>query len=206
MELFWVFILGCLAGFIIEGVVTLVAEGHFEARQGVIYGPFAQVYGMGSVTFYLLLPRIQGKTKIFWTSVIIGSVVEYLCSYLQEMWFGTVSWDYTNSFLNLNGRTALLYAVCWGFIGLFFMQVVYPFLKSIRKHYHQKWSKGITIVFAIFMICNFTISFMATKRQTERMEDNRQASNPVETFLDHQYPDYRMNQIYSNKMRKARSQ
>lgn len=71
LTLFLVFMIGCLAGFIIEGIVTLVSKGHFELRQGVIYGPFAQVYGIGALVFYLVLPNIRGNTKVFFISMLL---------------------------------------------------------------------------------------------------------------------------------------
>ena len=38
--LFWLFIIGSIAGFIFEITVVFFQKGHFELRQGLIYGPF----------------------------------------------------------------------------------------------------------------------------------------------------------------------
>lgn len=202
LKLFWIFVIGCLAGFIIEGVVTLISRGHFEIRQGVIYGPFAQVYGIGTLAFYLLLPKIKGNTKIVIVSMTIGAIVEYGCSYLQQMWFGTVSWDYTNQILNLNGRTSLFYALCWGILGLFFSKKLYPLFNKLDFIINRKLVQYTTYLAIIFMLFNFSISFLAGARQKERME-NQIANTKIEVFLDKHYPDYRMNRIYGNKIRKV---
>lgn len=73
LALFLVFMIGCIAGVLIEGIVTLLSKGHFELRQGVIYGPFAQVYGLGALVFYLVLPRIQTNAKVFVISMALRS-------------------------------------------------------------------------------------------------------------------------------------
>ena len=45
--IFWLFILGSILGYIFEMIVVLFQKGYFESRQGLIYGPFTPVYGMG---------------------------------------------------------------------------------------------------------------------------------------------------------------
>ena len=84
---------------------ALVYTRTIEIRQGLIYGPFIQVYGMGALAFYFLVKTEQDPKKLFFKGMIMGGVLEYLCSFFQEIFFGSVSWDYSNLFLNLNGRT-----------------------------------------------------------------------------------------------------
>ena len=72
--------------------------------------------------------------KLFWIfllgSMLLGGMVEYLCSFVQEVSFGTLSWEYSGTFMNLNGRTNLMFAFFWGALGLLWMQVFYPLLLS----------------------------------------------------------------------------
>ena len=55
-KIFWVFILGCLIGYIMEVSLNIYLTKNFETRQGLIYGPLAPVYGLGTLSFYLILP------------------------------------------------------------------------------------------------------------------------------------------------------
>lgn len=41
----WLFVIGSFIGYIVEMGVGFVQNGHFESRQGLIYGPFTPVYG-----------------------------------------------------------------------------------------------------------------------------------------------------------------
>lgn len=45
-KVFIIFIIGSICGYIFETIVVLFQKGHFEIRQGVIYGPFIPVYGL----------------------------------------------------------------------------------------------------------------------------------------------------------------
>ena len=60
IKLFWVFIIGSLIGYIVEMIVGLVQNGHFVSRQGLLLGPFAQVYGLGILAYYFVVPKIKG--------------------------------------------------------------------------------------------------------------------------------------------------
>ncbi len=101
-KLLWIFILGCLAGYILEVAFNFVRTHNYETRQGLIYGPFAPVYGIGMVAFYLVLPKLNRIVDIFLMSTLLGGITEYLCSFFQEKLFGTISWDYSGMFLNIN--------------------------------------------------------------------------------------------------------
>ena len=62
IKIFWIFVIISIFGCILETIVCFVQKGHFEIRQGVIYGPFIPVYGAGAVIYYLLVPKITGAT------------------------------------------------------------------------------------------------------------------------------------------------
>lgn len=203
IKIIWVFLLGCIFGYVVEMITSLFQVGHFESRQGLIYGPFAQVYGIGMVVYYLILPKIQKNTIIFIASMLIGASVEYICSYFQEKYFGTVSWDYHNLFLNINGRTALLYGICWGFAGIIFKKQVLPIINKIDKYCTKVSFQYFTLFISILMAFNIIISCMAGLRQKERMQMIK-AEGFIDVFLDKQYPDYKMNKIYANKIQKEK--
>ena len=111
--LFWIFIIGSIAGFIFEITVVFFQKGYFELRQGLIYGPFIPVYGIGAMLYYVVLNKIKLKNKlqIFLITMLLGGLTEYLCSFTQEKLFGTISWDYSYLPFNINGRTSLLHCI-----------------------------------------------------------------------------------------------
>ena len=98
-KLFYLFLIGSFLGTVFETIWALFAEGHFECRVGMVFGPFIPVYGGGACFLTIVLYRLYklSDTLIFVISAVVGASFEYLCSWLQETLFGTVSWDYSNT-------------------------------------------------------------------------------------------------------------
>ena len=130
--LFWLFIVGSIVGYLFEMIVVLFQKGHFEVRQGLIYGPFIPVYGIGAVVYYLIINnvKIKNKKRIFFITAILGGITEYICSFVQEKVFGTISWDYSYLIFNLNGRTSLLHCTYWGIAGILYIAYLSPLLEN----------------------------------------------------------------------------
>ena len=202
-KIFILFMIGSIIGYIVEMIVALVQKGHLESRQGVIYGPFTPVYGVGIVIYYLYFSKIKTrqKSKIFLISMLIGGIIEYLCSFLQEKIFGTISWDYSNWMLNINGRTTLIHCTYWGLAGLLYISLIEPIIPKIEKIIEKNTIKIVTVGVAILMVFNLTISSMAAIRQKER-KYNIEATSNIDIFLDKNYPDEYMDKIFANKIEK----
>lgn len=198
--LFWVFIIGSIAGFIFEVTVVFFQKGHFELRQGLIYGPFIPVYGIGAMCYYVVLSKIKIKNKvqIFLITMILGGITEYLCSFIQEKAFGTISWDYSYLPFNINGRTSLLHCIYWGIGGVLYITYIEPLLNKMIDKTNMKAFDLITIILSIFIVFDISISWMAADRQTERKNDI-EPQNHLDLFLDKNYPDEYMNRIFNNK-------
>ena len=197
VKLFCVFVIGSIIGYLLEMIVGLVQNGHFVSKQGLIYGPFSQVYGIGLVIYYLVIPNNKKIIEIFLISMFLGGIVEYIFSYLQETFFGTISWDYSNLLFNINGRTSLLHCIYWGIGGILFSKYIRPQIEKIDLLYPKMWFKVLIIFLAIFLLFDIIISSLACKRQEERKE-GIEPKNNIEIFLDKTYTDEVLNEIYSN--------
>ena len=78
---------------------------------------------------------------IFLVGTLLGSSVEYIFSWAQEKLFGTVSpGEYSNEALNINGRTSIWYAFCWGVLStVVWVKILYPFLSRIIEKTPNTW-------------------------------------------------------------------
>ena len=119
-KLFWLFVIGSFVGFVLETIGCLVTAHHFEVRVGLVLGPFIPVYGIGAVALTLALYRLRGRREllIFFVAALAGGLVEYLSSLFQELALGTISWEYSDTPLNVGGRTNLMFSLIWGVLGL----------------------------------------------------------------------------------------
>jgi uncharacterized membrane protein len=198
-KLFWIFFLFSLFGCGIEMLWCYITQGFIECRQGLIYGPFTPIYGLGAVVFTLLLYKIRkiNSVFIFLASGVAGGVFEYLCSWAQQLIFGTVSWEYSASPFNLQGRTDLTYSICWGLLGVVYMKLTYPYISRLIEKIPNSFGRWITWIFTAFMIFDILVSASAVYRQGLRHE-NIPPRNSAEAFLDQHYTDAYLKRIYPN--------
>ncbi len=197
--LFWIFVVASVLGYILEMLFWYFHNGYFESRKGLVYGPFSQVYGFGAVLLTLLLYRLRDKNPlvIFGVSAFAGAAFEYLCSLLQELALGTVSWQYSHAKYNIGGRTTLKYAFFWGVLGLVFIRFCYPLLCGAIERFPRRYGNWVAGALAVFLCFDILLSVAAIKRGTDRSE-----GLPPQTsfgqFLDRRFDDARMREIYPN--------
>ena len=198
IKIFWIFVICSFLGSIIEMGYVIVHANKIEIRRGLIYGFFVQVYGMGAVAYYILCNKVKKPYKVFLIGMIMGGVIEYIFSLLQEIFLGSVSWDYSDRFLNFNGRTCLQYCIYWGIIAIVFLKLIYPLIQKMDKIIYTKIFTLITVFMLIYMSINVWISTVAVIRQEERKE-HIPASSKFEEYLDRKFPDEFLQEIYQNK-------
>lgn len=194
---FWIFILICILGYVYESILSIFQHGTFLNRQGLIFGPFIPVYGLGAVFFMLTLKNIEDIKIQFLIGTIVGGFLEYIYSYIQDKVFGTISWDYSDYILNFDGRTSILHAIFWGILGVIFIKKVYPFLSKYIEKIPIKIGNILTYILIIFMCFNIYISILVSLRQNSR-HANIAPQNVVDNLCDKYFPNEKLNKIYSN--------
>ena len=200
-KLFLIFVIGCIAGVIIEMLWCIVTQHTVESRAGLIYGPFNPVYGFGTVIITIILYRLSNKRDlwIFLCSALIGGIFEYICSLFQETVFGTISWDYPTVLINLNGRTSILFCMFWGILGVLWIKDLLPLLLKLIDCIPRKAGIAAAWIIAVFLVFDAAVSSAAVMRRTARL-DGDIAENRVE---DKHYNDDYLQRIYPNMIIKS---
>lgn len=203
-KLFWIFFLGSIFGAYYEQILNLFIHYHYhhefvwQLRRGVIYGPISPVYGMGAVLFtLLLLKKPKSNFKTFFYGALVGGFFEYIISFLQETFLGTISWDYSQEFLNINGRTTIPFMIVWGLLALLFAKIVYPMLSQMIEYFPDSFAKVFTRICVVLLILDFTISWGALARQMFRSKGYEPISF-VGKFFDTYYGDEVLKKYYTN--------
>lgn len=191
--------IGSFVGVVIELLWCLITNGYLESRSGLVYGPFNLLYGVGAVALTVCLYRFRnhGAWISFLGGFIVGSVVEYVCSWGQEVLFGSRSWDYSHMPFNINGRICLIYSVFWGFLGVLWIKSIYPRMAKWILKIPNKVGKIITWMLVVFFVFNAFMSAVSMYRWSQRM-DGVEPANAFEEFIDERFPDERMERIYAN--------
>ena len=191
--------IGSFVGVVVELLWCLITNGYLESRSGLVYGPFNLLYGVGAVVLTVCLYRFRnhGAWISFLGGFIVGSVVEYVCSWGQEIVFGSRSWDYSHMPFNINGRICLVYSVFWGILGVLWIKSIYPRMAKWILKIPNNVGKIITWVLVVFFVFNAFMSAVSMYRWSQRI-DGVEPVNVFEKFIDERFPNERMERIYAN--------
>lgn len=196
-KLTFIFTVGCVLGYIVEMIFCILWHGYVQTRQGMIYGPFSQIYGFGAVLMAIVLSSMTQRSNlyIFSSCALIGGFFEFFCSVFQEMAFGTKSWDFSDQTFHFGGRTSLLFMCLWGSLGLFFIRVVFPRMTMWMDRIPLRAGVVLSWLLIAFFTFNLFLSATAVKRWTER-EHYVPAGNVYNEWLDNRFPDERMKALF----------
>lgn len=198
---FWIFFIGSIFGFIYESILSYFQLGYVINKQELVFGPFMPVYGIGAIFLFYISKRVKSVTMTFILSFFIGSFVEFFYSLLQENLFGTLSWDYSASPFNLQGRITLIYSLGWGFLGIISCKIILPAINKFISNFPKTQAIITTWILVIFMIFNITVTTIALYRQKQRYF-NIPPSNFISEVIDKYYPDKKMDTIFQNQKKK----
>ncbi len=175
----------------------LVIQGYIESRTALVYGPFNPLYGVGAVALTLALYRYRnrGPWLSFLSGMLVGSAVEYGCSFLQELILGSRSWDYSHLPFNLNGRICLLYSIFWGVLGVLWIKRLYPLMAKWILKIPNRVGKALTWVVFAFFVLDAAVTCLALARWIQRMDDIP-PQNAFMQFVDERFTDERMEKIF----------
>ncbi len=205
-KLFIIFLLGCMVGTYYEQILELIKAFTktgaivWESRRGVIYGPFNPLYGFGfALITYVFCEKKNNRSigQTFLLACLLGGSLEYIVSYLQEIFVGTTSWNYTRKFLNIHGRTTVPFMIFWGFATTIYIYKIYPYISKRIEQFPKKLGKFFVVFFTIFLSLDMLVSFTALYRQ-----DLRRKGIPAKTIIgelyDKHYTDEFLEKYYPN--------
>ena len=170
--LFWLFVAGSVFGLVVETVFHAIVYGGYESRAGLVWGPFSPIYGVGAVVLTVSLNRFYHSHNliIFLIAMLLGSVMEYATSWLMEVLWGAIAWDYTGTFGSINGRTNFAFGVMWGLLGLVWVRTILPFIKRVFSHVDARsmLARLVTAALSLFMALNIAVTLLALDREGQR--------------------------------------
>lgn len=198
-KLFWIFVIGCFLGLVIETFWCMLRYHKIESRKGLVWGPFNLVYGFGAVVMTLGLWFLMDNRPalLFLLGSILGGVYEYICSVVQEKIVGTVSWDYRDFPLNLHGRINLIFCFFWGILALSFGKWLYPCMSDMIESIPASIGIPLTRYSIVFFIIDTIHSALVVYRMNERQSGGG-ADHRFWQLYDRFYPDEKVRKIYPN--------
>lgn len=172
-ELITYFIIYSFLGWVMESVFRSFCERKL-INTGFLRGPFCPIYGIGSSIMILFFRDLKDKPiLIFILAITILTLWEYIVGAILEKLFHTKYWDYSDHKFNFQGRICLTNSICWGVIGVLFVEYIQPFMQEIISKVDVKVLKyTITILFIVFLVDTITtiINIKNIKATLEKIE------------------------------------
>ncbi|TCL60470.1 putative ABC transporter type IV [Kineothrix alysoides] len=151
------FFLLSFAGWLWEVLIYMGMEGEFVNR-GVLFGPWLPIYGTGGIILSFVLGRYEYKpVRVFFISMLLCSVLEYLASWILERTWGIRWWDYSNDFLNISGRICLWGSLMFGLSGWMLICYIIPYMRLLyRKIWKTENGRKLLQLICLALILLFT--------------------------------------------------
>ena len=159
---FLYFIIFAVIGWLLETCYSFFSLGHFTKR-GFLFGPLCPIYGFGALILIMFFSTYKKHNlKLFFLAAIVFSVFEYLVSYGMEALFSLKWWDYTDEFMNLNGRISIFHSFACGIIAILVINFIYSFFKKkvnlILSKIPYKVQLVVVYTLAVVLVVHFVCS------------------------------------------------
>ncbi len=202
-NLFWIFVVGCIVGIIVETIwhMVVVEPGVYQDRAGLLWGPFSPIYGVGGVLMTMALNRFKDCNIIiiFIVCTIIGGGFEYFVSWFMEVAFGAKAWDYSDQFLGdiFGGRTCLMFAAMFGLLGTVWIKLLLPGFLRLFQLIPWQWRYSVTLVCAILMLVNCVMTLQALDNWGARKAGHVPAPGIEQFYAENFDDDFMANRFQS---------
>ena len=161
--LLFLFFVYCLIGWVWESTYESIRNKKILNR-GFLNGPYIPIYGCGGMIIFLTMQRFQAPFFSITTlaAYFIGAIgltlIEYLTSFVLEKILKARWWDYSDYPLNINGRICLIASVFWGFVTLFGIDLLNPFLIRL----YDNIPRDVSLVYVSVMCTLFILDIAVT--------------------------------------------
>ena len=122
------------AFFFIYGFLGWCTEVCFQAltkgklvNRGFLNGTICPIYGIGVViVVWLLAPLASNGLLLFFASILLCSILEWITGFVLEKLFHEKWWDYSKEPFNIGGYICLRFSIMWGFACVFVVYIIHP--------------------------------------------------------------------------------
>ncbi|QNB45003.1 hypothetical protein BR63_00895 [Thermanaerosceptrum fracticalcis] len=155
-----IFSLYSFGGWVLETVYASIREKRFVNR-GFLSGPFVPIYGFGALLVIFssrIADNILGAGTMyslpvkFFLAFLLASFLEYLVSLAMEKIFGCRWWDYSENFLNIQGRVCLSYSLLWGLLACLLVEVVHPVSLSLLEVVNPAGKAALVAMLVVYFV------------------------------------------------------
>lgn len=187
-----IFLLGSMAGLLIEEVWMLASAGLTENRVGLVWGPFSPLYGLGAVILtllsFILRKRNARSWQVFLVSAVMGGALEQFAGWTMSTVFDAESWTYLHLPDHITQWVAWRFLLMWGLLGLVWCRAIMPrLLYQIGMPTTRRQAIFVSLV-AIYLVADIAMTLVCFNRKTAR-DAGVPPANAFEEWVDTNYSD-----------------
>ncbi len=151
----------CFGGWCFESVFVSLKSGKWVNR-GFMRGPFLPLYGSGATMMLVVSRPFQENVLLTYIAGVIGATaLEYVTGVVMETLFQVRYWDYSERFMNFQGRICLRSSVVWGFFTILMTRVIHRPIEQFMYSLPSRALNYATVLLTIYIVADFTLSFKA---------------------------------------------
>lgn len=150
LDSYSMFAIYAFIGWIVEVIYYGITEGKFINR-GFLNGPLCPVYGIGFyAVIIMLLPFEDNLPILFFGSMAVTTLIEFLAGAILYKIFDLRWWDYSNYKLNVKGFICMQFSIYWGIACTLAIKILHPTVLFILD-----WIPDIAqlVLMGIFTVC-----------------------------------------------------
>ena len=172
------------AGWIYECCFVFLRDRKFINR-GFLVGPIIPLYGFGGVFVYLLLrPFADIPSLLYIMGMAVATLVEYITSWLLEIFFHTQWWDYSGQQYNFQGKIAVIPSLFWGLLSLLLFDVFHPVADFLIGSISEETGRVLLAVFLIITALDIIYTLITTINFRKQLENLYEFRKELEYLLE----------------------
>ena len=117
---------------------------------------------------------------------VVSGAFEFTVSWIMQSAFGIVAWDYSGTFLSIDGRTNFMFMCFWGILGVMWVKFLLPILLWMINKIPWKLRYALTVVCFVFMVVDVVLTVQTIDCWYLR-EAGHAPNTPLEEFFNKHY-------------------
>lgn len=200
----------CFGGWCFESAFVSLRTRKWVNR-GFMRGPFLPLYGSGATMMLVVSMPFQDNVFLTYIAGVIGATaLEYVTGVVMEALFKVRYWDYTDRFLNFQGRICLRSSLAWGFLTILMTRVIHRPVEQLMFSMPERGLYYVTVLLTIYIVADFTLSFKAAldlrdimvriMRVREEMERMQKRLDVLIAFSNDEKEQKRLERVESREL------
>ena len=147
----FIFFLGSIGGWCGEFIYQILI-GNGITSPGALSLPWCPIYGVAAVIISLMAHKGDNFILNTVEIAVVSLIDEYLAAWISEEIFNNRIWDYSDKFLNFQGRVCLSMTLIFVAVGLLSVYIIIPKAKKLYEKYTNKFMLTNYILIVIFIL------------------------------------------------------